>query len=68
VKGVLDARGLKLMPDKKDFGYSFSCDGPGRGGICDISAWDVFYLAVFWEFNIVFWTVFYFHWKYFVFW
>ncbi|KAM3303978.1 hypothetical protein P3S67_015010 [Capsicum chacoense] len=28
VKGVLDARGSKLMPDKKDFGYSFSCDGP----------------------------------------
>nr|GEW47055.1 P700 chlorophyll a-apoprotein A2, chloroplastic [Tanacetum cinerariifolium] len=31
VKGALDARGSKLMPDKKDFGYSFSCDGPGRG-------------------------------------
>ncbi|CAH1415736.1 unnamed protein product [Lactuca virosa] len=31
VKGVLDARGSKLMPDKKDFGYSFPCDGPGRG-------------------------------------
>nr|GEU68410.1 photosystem I P700 chlorophyll a apoprotein A2, chloroplastic [Tanacetum cinerariifolium] len=27
VKGVLDARGSKLMPDKKDFGYSFPCDG-----------------------------------------
>jgi len=35
----------KLMLDKKDFGYSFSCDGPGRGGTCDISAWDAFYLA-----------------------
>lgn len=23
VKGALDARGSKLMPDKKDFGYSF---------------------------------------------
>ncbi len=32
VKGALDARGSKLMPDKKDFGYSFPCDGPGRGG------------------------------------
>jgi photosystem I P700 chlorophyll a apoprotein A2 len=38
VKGALDARGSKLMPDKKDFGYSFPCDGPGRG-TCDISAW-----------------------------
>ncbi|CAN1202231.1 Photosystem I P700 chlorophyll a apoprotein A2 [Linum perenne] len=46
VKGALDARGSKLMPDKKDFGYSFPCDGPGRGGTCDISAWDAFYLAV----------------------
>jgi photosystem I P700 chlorophyll a apoprotein A2 len=27
VKGALDARGSKLMPDKKDFGYSFPCDG-----------------------------------------
>jgi len=26
------------MPDKKDFGYSFPYDGPGRGGTCDISA------------------------------
>ena len=43
VKGALDARGSKLMPDKKDFGYSFPCDGPGRGGTCDISAWDAFY-------------------------
>ena len=48
------------MPDKKDFGYSFPCDGPGRGGTCDISAWDAFYLAVFWELNTVSWTVFYF--------
>ncbi|RZC93088.1 hypothetical protein C5167_007816 [Papaver somniferum] len=44
VKGALDARGSKLMLDKKDFGYSFPCDGPGRGGTCDISAWDAFYL------------------------
>jgi photosystem I P700 chlorophyll a apoprotein A2 len=35
VKGALDARGSKLMI-KKDFGYSFPCDGPGRGGTCDI--------------------------------
>ena len=48
VKGALDARGSKLMPDKKDFGYSFPCDGPGRGGTCDISSWDAFYLSVFW--------------------
>ncbi|PHU11132.1 Photosystem I chlorophyll a apoprotein A2 [Capsicum chinense] len=39
VKGALDARGSKLILDKKkDFDYSFPCDGPGRGGTCDISA------------------------------
>ena len=56
VKGALDARGSKLMPDKKDFGYSFPCDGPGRGGTCDISAWDAFYLAMFWMLNTIGWT------------
>ena len=51
------------MPDKKDFGYSFPCDGPGRGGTCDISAWDAFYLAVFWMLNTIGWVTFYWHWK-----
>jgi len=63
VKGALDARGSKLIPDKKDFGYSFPCDGPGRGGTCDISAWDSFYLAVFWILNTIGWVTFYWHWK-----
>ncbi len=63
VKGALDARGSKLMPDKKDFGFSFPCDGPGRGGTCDISAWDSFYLAMFWMLNTIGWVTFYWHWK-----
>jgi len=63
VKGALDARGSKLMPDKKDFGYSFPCDGPGRGGTCDIAAWDALYLAVFWILNTIGWVTFYWHWK-----
>jgi photosystem I P700 chlorophyll a apoprotein A2 len=36
VKGALDARGSKLMPDKKDFGYSFPCDASDRLTIEDI--------------------------------
>ena len=68
VKGALDARGSKLMPDKKDFGYSFPCDGPGRGGTCDISAWDAFYLAVFWMLNTIAWTTYYWHWKHLTLW
>jgi len=63
IKGALDARGSKLMPDKKDFGYAFPCDGPGRGGTCDISAWDAFYLAMFWMLNTLGWLTFYWHWK-----
>jgi photosystem I P700 chlorophyll a apoprotein A2 len=68
VKGALDARGSKLMPDKKDFGYSFPCDGPGRGGTCDISAWDAFYLAMFWMLNTIGWVTFYWHWKHITLW
>ncbi|MEO0430409.1 MAG: photosystem I core protein PsaB [Cyanobacteria bacterium J06656_5] len=68
VKGALDARGSKLMPDKKDFGYSFPCDGPGRGGTCDISAWDSFYLAMFWMLNTLGWLTFYWHWKHLAIW
>ncbi|KAL4022630.1 hypothetical protein IC575_016370 [Cucumis melo] len=68
VKGALDARGSKLMPDKKDFGYSFPCDGPGRGGTCDILAWDAFYLAVFWMLNTIGWVTFYWHWKHITLW
>ena len=68
VKGALDARGSKLMPDKKDFGYAFPCDGPGRGGTCDISAWDSFYLAMFWMLNTLGWLTFYWHWKHLAIW
>jgi photosystem I P700 chlorophyll a apoprotein A2 len=64
VKGALDARGSKLMSYKKDFGYSFLCDGPGCGGTCDISVWDAFYLAVFWMLNTIGWVTFYWHWNY----
>ena len=46
IKGALDARGTKLIPDKKDLGYAFPCDGPGRGGTCDSSSWDAMYLSL----------------------
>lgn len=63
LKGTLDSSGSKLMPDKQHFGYGFACDGPGRGGTCDISTWDSFYLAMFWMLNTNAWIMFYFHWK-----
>ena len=62
-KGALNAPGTKLMPDKVPHGFAFPCDGPGRGGTCDISAWDSIYLAAFWMLNTVAWSEFTFHWK-----
>ena len=41
----------------------FACDGPTRGGTCDISSWDSFYLAAFWVLNADAWLMFYFHWR-----
>tara|TARA_B100000780_G_C21069573_1_gene430301 strand:+ start:511 stop:1311 length:801 start_codon:yes stop_codon:yes gene_type:complete len=62
-KGSLHGRGSKLMPDKINFLVTFACDGPIRGGTCDISAWDSNYLALFWMLNTGAWITFYFHWK-----
>ena len=63
-----DARGTKLIPDKKDLGYAFPCDGPGRGGTCDSSSWDAMYLAMFWALNLLAWVTFYWHWKHLAIW
>ena len=68
LKGVTHARGSKVMPDKINFAVSFACDGPIRGGTCDISAWDSNYLALFWMLNTGAWITFYFHWKHFSVW
>ena len=68
LKGALHGRGSKLMPDKMDQHYGYSCDGPARGGTCDISAWDSFYLATFWMLNTAAWITFYFHWKHLTLW
>jgi hypothetical protein len=43
----------KLFPDKSSNFYVFPCDGNGRGGTCDISPWDSFYLSFFWMLNAV---------------
>ena len=68
LKSCFDARGSHLMIDKLNFGYGFSCDGPTRGGTCDISAWDSFYLAIFWMLNTGAWLTFYFHWRHLTMW
>jgi hypothetical protein len=41
---------------------------PSVGYGWDISAWDGFYLAVFWMLNTIGWTTFYWHWKHITLW
>ena len=68
IKGSFDSQGSSLMPDKSQSGYGFACDGPSRGGTCDISSWDSFYLGLFWTLNSNSWAMFSFHWKHLLFW
>jgi photosystem I P700 chlorophyll a apoprotein A1 len=37
LKGVLFARSSRLIPNKANLGFCFPCDGPGRGGTCQVS-------------------------------
>jgi photosystem I P700 chlorophyll a apoprotein A2 len=63
LKGCFDAQGSRHMPDKGAHGFGFACDGPGKGGSCDISSWDSAYLASFWVLNTQAWTLYSTHWK-----
>jgi photosystem I P700 chlorophyll a apoprotein A1 len=38
LKGVLFSRSFRLIPDKANLGFLFPCDGPGRGGTCQVSS------------------------------
>ncbi|KAL8522474.1 hypothetical protein ACS0TY_012585 [Phlomoides rotata] len=51
--GVLFARSSRLIPDKANLGFRFPCDGPGRGGTCQVSAWDHVFLGLFWMYNSI---------------
>ena len=44
-KGILYGRNTRLVSDKLELGFRFPCDGPGRGGTCQLSAWDHIYLT-----------------------
>ena len=63
LKGVLYARSSRLIPDKANLGFRFSCDGPGRGGTCQVSAWDHVFLGLFWMYNSLSIVIFHFSWK-----
>ena len=63
LKGVLFARSSRLIPDKARLGFRFPCDGPGRGGTCQVSAWDHVFLGLFWMYNCISIAIFHFSWK-----
>src|SRR3569833_445541 len=62
LKGVLFARSSRLIPDKANLGFRFPCDGPGRGGTCQVSAWDHVFLGLFWMYNSLSIVIFHFSW------
>jgi photosystem I P700 chlorophyll a apoprotein A1 len=63
LKGLLYARSSRLVPDKMNLGFRFPCDGPGRGGTCQVSAWDHVFLGLFWMYNSLSVVLFHFSWK-----
>ncbi|MEM6835312.1 MAG: photosystem I core protein PsaA [Cyanobacteria bacterium P01_C01_bin.120] len=63
LKGVLYARSSRLIPDKGELGFRFPCDGPGRGGTCQVSGWDHIFLGLFWMYNSISIVIFHFSWK-----
>jgi photosystem I P700 chlorophyll a apoprotein A1 len=63
LKGVLYRRSSRLLPDKIHLGFRFPCDGPGRGGTCQISSWDHIFLGLFWIYNRLSIVIFHFSWK-----
>ena len=63
LKGVLFARSSRLIPDKGKLGFRFPCDGPGRGGTCQVSGWDHVFLGLFWMYNCISIVIFHFSWK-----
>ena len=62
-KGILYARNSRLVSDKLELGFTYPCDGPGRGGTCQISPWDHLFSAVFWMYNSFSIVIFHYFWK-----
>jgi photosystem I P700 chlorophyll a apoprotein A1 len=56
-------RNSRLIPDKSNLGFRFPCDGPGRGGTCQVSGWDHVFLGLFWMYNSISIVIFHFSWK-----
>lgn len=62
IKGILFSRTSRLVQDKLQLGFAYPCDGPGRGGTCQVSPWDHIYLSSLWVYNSVSIIIFNIHW------
>jgi photosystem I P700 chlorophyll a apoprotein A1 len=63
LKGILYARSSRLIADKADLGFRYPCDGPGRGGTCQVSPFDHIFLGMFWMYNAISVVIFHYFWK-----
>jgi len=63
LKGILYNRSSRQISDKLELGFRYPCDGPGRGGTCQISPYDHIYLSVFWMYNSLDLVLFHYFWK-----
>jgi photosystem I P700 chlorophyll a apoprotein A1 len=63
LKGILHSRTSRLISDKLDLGFRYPCDGPARGGTCQVSPWDHLFLSMFWMYNFVSILLFHYFWK-----
>ena len=57
------ARNSRLVSAKLESGFRVPCDGPGRGGTCQISGFDHIYLGLFWMYNEAARNLFHYFWK-----
>ena len=62
-KAILHPRTSRLISDKLDLGFHYPCDGPARGGTCQISPWDHLFLALLWMYNLTNIMIFHYFWK-----
>ena len=63
IKGILYAKGSRLVSSKYELGVIFPCDRPGRGRTCQTSSFDHLYLAIFWIYNSFSIAIFHYSWK-----
>ena len=63
LKGILHSRTSRLISDKLDLGFRYPCDGPSRGGTCQVSPWDHLFLSLSWMYNLTSILLFHYFWK-----